>query len=89
VPHLVTTQALSGEGIDALWTAILAHDAYLRDSGALAGKRRAAFEHRVRGLVLGALERRVEARVHALPGDRDPYAAAHAVLDAFATVTGR
>jgi LAO/AO transport system kinase len=83
VPHLVSTQALEGVGIDDVWAAILAHDAYLRDSGELAGKRRAAFEHRVRGLVLGTLERRVEARVSALAGDRDPYAAAHVVLDGF------
>jgi LAO/AO transport system kinase len=85
VPHLVATQALEGIGIDELWTAILAHDAYLRDSGELAAKRRAAFEHRVRGLVLGALERRVDARVSGLGGERDPYAAAHDVLDGFGT----
>jgi LAO/AO transport system kinase len=83
VPHLVATQALEGAGIDELWTAILAHDAYLRASGELAAKRRAAFDHRVRGLVLGALEARVDARVAALPGDRDPYAAAHDVLAHF------
>jgi len=83
VPRLVSTQALAGLGIDELWDAVLAHDAYLRDSGELAAKRRAAFEHRVRGLVLGALERRVELRVSALPGERDPYAAAHDVLAGF------
>jgi hypothetical protein len=55
----------------------------LRASGELAAKRRAAFDHRVRGLVLGALEARVDARVAALPGDRDPYAAAHEVLAHF------
>jgi LAO/AO transport system kinase len=83
VPRLVSTQALAGLGIDDVWDAVLAHDAYLRDSGELAAKRRAAFEHRVRGLVLGALERRVERRVSALPGERDPYAAAHDVLAEF------
>jgi len=83
VPQLVSTQALEGRGIDELWDAILAHDAYLRTSGELAAKRRAAFEHRVRGLVLGVLERRVEARVRAVPDERDPYAAAHDVLAAF------
>ncbi len=83
VPQLVSTQALEGRGIDELWDAILAHDAYLRTSGELAAKRRAAFEHRVRGLVLGVLERRVEARVSAVPDERDPYAAAHQVLGAF------
>jgi LAO/AO transport system kinase len=88
VPQLVSTQALEGHGIDELWSAILAHDAYLRDSGELAAKRRAAFEHRVRGLVLGALERRVEVRVRALPGEHDPYAAAHEVLGGFGTALG-
>jgi LAO/AO transport system kinase len=83
VPRLVATQALAAEGIDDLWTAILAHDAYLRESGELAAKRRAAFEYRVRGLVLGALERRVDATVNALAGERDPYAAARDVLAAF------
>ncbi len=86
VPWLVATQALEGAGIAELWEAILAHDRYLRDSGELAAKRRAAFEHRVRGLVLGVLERRVEARVAAVPGERDPYAAAHAVLAGFGTM---
>jgi LAO/AO transport system kinase len=88
VPRLVSTQALEGVGIDELWAAILAHDAYLRDSGELAAKRRAAFEHRVRGLVLGALERRVDARVRAVTDERDPYAAAHAVLAGFGAAAG-
>jgi LAO/AO transport system kinase len=83
VPRLVSTQALEAQGIDDLWAAILDHDAYLRESGELVEKRRAAFEYRVRGLVLGALERRVDATVAALAGDRDPYAAAHEVLAAF------
>jgi LAO/AO transport system kinase len=88
VPQLVATQALEGGGIDALWAAILDHDGYLRASGELAAKRRAAFEHRVRGLVLGVLERRVEASVVALPGERDPYAAAHEVLAGFGSSIG-
>ena len=82
VPRLVATQALDGTGIDALWDAIVAHDDHLRASGERAVKRRAAYEHRVRGLVLGALERRVEAHVHALSGEHDPYGAAREVLAA-------
>ncbi len=85
VPRLVATQALEAQGIDVLWGAILAHDAYLRESGDLAAKRRAAFEHRVRGLVLGSLEVRVDATVAGLTGERDPYAAAHDVLADFGT----
>lgn len=80
VPPLVATRALTGEGIEELWDAVLAHDAHLRASGELATKRRGAFEHRVRALVLGALERRVDAAVGALRDDRDPYEAAHEVL---------
>jgi LAO/AO transport system kinase len=83
MPPLVATQALDGGGIDTLWDAILAHDGYLRASGTLAAKRRKAFEHRVRGLVLGALERRVGAAVAALTRDDDPYAAAHDVVARF------
>ena len=83
VPRLVATQALEAQGIDTLWDAILAHDAHLRASGELAAKRRATFEHRVRGLVLGALEGRVDAAVRRSSGADDPYAAAHGVLTAF------
>jgi LAO/AO transport system kinase len=83
IPELVATQAIEGQGIEALWTAIVAHDAYLRTSGEIAQKRRGAFEHRVRALALGALERRVDAVVAAVPDGRDPYAAAHDVLARF------
>jgi len=79
-PPLVTTQAVTGEGVPALWDAIAAHDAYLRATGALAKKRRSAFEHRVRALALGELRARVEAVAASVP-DGDPYAAAHAVLE--------
>src|ERR1700684_1756802 len=60
VPALVSTQAVGGTGIDKLWNAILKHDAWLRESGAIRAKRRAAFAHRVRQLAVGTLERRVE-----------------------------
>jgi LAO/AO transport system kinase len=83
LPALVATQAIAGSGIDTLWEAILRHDAWLRESGTLAEKRRAAFAHRVRQLALGTLEGQVEAYVAALPGDLDPYAAAEAVLRRF------
>jgi LAO/AO transport system kinase len=82
VPPLVATQAVAGTGIAELWDAVVAHDAYLRSSGELATRRRGAFEHRVRALVLGALERRVDALVAELHDDRDPYQAAHEVLAA-------
>ena len=83
VPQLVATQAIAAQGIEALWDAIVEHDAYLRTSGEIAHKRRGAYEHRVRALALGALERRVEAVVAGIPDGRDPYAAAHDVLARF------
>jgi len=83
VPQLVSTQATSGDGIVALWDAIVEHNAYLRTSGEIAHKRRAAYEHRVRALALGALERRVESVVANIPDGRDPYAAAGEVLERF------
>ncbi|HEY0798535.1 MAG TPA: methylmalonyl Co-A mutase-associated GTPase MeaB [Candidatus Baltobacteraceae bacterium] len=80
-PPLVLTQAHSGTGIDEVWEAILAHDAYLRASGEGARRRAAAFAHRVRMLVLGAVEERVEREIanvvaHDASAGSDPYAAA-------------
>jgi LAO/AO transport system kinase len=83
VPALVATQALSGAGIDTLWNAILAHDAWLRESGGLRAKRRDAFAHRVRQLVLGTLESRVEDAIAGLDDSLDPYAAAQSVVETF------
>jgi LAO/AO transport system kinase len=80
VPRLLATQAIEGLGIDELWAAVLEHDAYLRASGTIAQRRRRAFEHRVRGLVLGALDRRLDDALGGLPEGRDPYAAAREVL---------
>jgi LAO/AO transport system kinase len=81
IPELVMTQALSGEGIDELWSAIERHVAYLNETGEIAQRRRDAFTHRVRQLALGRLERRLD---HALltqtPADIDPYEAADRLL---------
>ena len=81
VPELVSTQAIEGKGIDKLWDAIVRHDAWLRKSGAIRAKRRAAFAHRVRQLALGTLERRIEDAITETPDDVDPYAAADTVLE--------
>jgi LAO/AO transport system kinase len=83
VPQLVATRARENAGIDELWAAIVAHGAYLRDSGELAAKRHGAFAHRVRALVLGDLGRRVEGRIEALFSESsagDPYRAADAIV---------
>jgi LAO/AO transport system kinase len=85
VPELVATQAREGIGVADLWGAIGRHDAFLRRSGELTLKRRQAFAHRVRALVLGDLERRVEARIATLLASaddvsRDPYSVADLLL---------
>jgi len=78
VPELVATQARENVGLDRLWEAVGRHEAYLRESGELARKRRSAFAHRVRALVLGRLEARIAARIAtvAQQSSGDPYAAA-------------
>ncbi|GAC1658211.1 MAG: methylmalonyl Co-A mutase-associated GTPase MeaB [Candidatus Elarobacter sp.] len=88
IPELVATQALEGKGIDKLWEAIVAHDAWLRESGALHSKRRSAFAHRVRQLALGTLEGRIETAIDELGDDLDPYAAAANILERFGVHDG-
>ncbi len=84
VPELVMTQALSGEGVDDLWRAIEAHRAYLDETGEIESKRREAFTHQVRQLVLGKLQERLEGELHThLSTDLDPYAAAEALLQSW------
>lgn len=85
VPEVISTQAVTGEGIEKLWVAVERHVEYLRSSGEMDEKRRHAFLHRVRQLALGSLERRLD---RVLRGERDdgadPYAAADRVVRAFA-----
>ena len=88
VPALVSTQAVEGKGVDKLWKAIVAQDAWLRETGALHAKRRAAFAHRVRQLALGTLEGRIEDVIGELGDDLDPYAAAEIVLTRFGVHDG-
>jgi LAO/AO transport system kinase len=88
VPKLVPTQAIEGKGVDALWDAIVEHDAWLRESGAIRAKRRNAFAHRVRQLALGTLEGRIEDVIAELNEDIDPYEAADAVLERFGVTGG-
>ena len=84
-PELIPTQASDGTGVAELWQAILRHDAYLRESGELAVRRRSALAHRVRALVLGRVERDVETRIDGLLEStaalaRDPYAIAEEII---------
>ncbi len=89
VPELVMTQALAGEGIDALWAAIDRHAIYLDASVEMAVRRRAAFAHQVRQLALGRLERRLDGVVRGdFAAGLDPYAAAEVVLAQFGEERG-
>ncbi len=90
VPELVTTQAREGVGTQDLWAAIERHDAYLRASGELAQKRKSAFAHRVRALVLGDLERRIDAEIALLlagaqAAGGDPYRVATVLVERIET----
>jgi len=81
VPELVVTQALAGDGIDALVEAIERHAAYLNETGEIAQRRREAFAHQVRQLALGRVEQRLDRALKAnAHDDLDPYAAADRVL---------
>ena len=81
VPELVATQALAGEGIDALWDAIERHVVYLEETGEIERRRRQAFAHQVRQLAMGRIERRLE---RALENEEqtgiDPYEATDRIL---------
>jgi LAO/AO transport system kinase len=89
VPELVSTQAMSGEGIDELWAAIESHRAYLEETGEIEQRRREAFAHQVRQLVLGRLRGRVETEIRANPQiGSDPYAAADQIVSAIAFSRG-
>lgn len=87
IPELVATRARENAGVDQLWKAILKHDAYLRESGDLTRKRREAFAHRVRALVMGDLSRRVDARIATMlarpDGQTDPYRIADEIVARF------
>jgi LAO/AO transport system kinase len=84
VPELVTTQALSGDGIDELWNAIERHIAYLNETGEITARRREAFIHQVRQLALGRLERRLDRALReGARDDVDPYEAADRILLSF------
>ena len=83
-PPLLATQASQGEGVGAVWAAVAAHRAYLRESGELERRRSAAFAHRVRMLVLGALQSRVDREIveelsKKRAAQEDPYAVAASI----------
>ena len=86
IPELVMTQALAGEGIDNLWSAIERHVAYLNESGEIEEKRRRTFLHQVRQLALGRLEKHVDYELQREHFDgTDPYEAADRLIQGLGT----
>jgi LAO/AO transport system kinase len=61
-PPIVQTVGTSGEGIDALWKAVLDHRGYLESTGELKRRRRARLVHELRGIVHEQLLHAADAR---------------------------
>lgn len=84
VPELISTQALSGDGVEELWKAIERHHAWLHATGAIAHKRAQAFAHQVKQLAMGQLQHKLDRELRSgVAAGIDPYAAADRVLAAF------
>ncbi len=80
VPEVVATQALEGDGIDALWEAIERHALFLNESGEIERRRRERFAHQVRAIAAGRIRALVERAIATGSDDGDPYAAAARAL---------
>jgi LAO/AO transport system kinase len=89
-PPIVRTVATTGEGVDALFAAVVAHRDHLLASGEAELRRRRRLREEVRGLVAARLQERAEALCHGREFEsvvddvaarrRDPYSAADALL---------
>ncbi|MEA3078021.1 MAG: GTPase [Actinomycetota bacterium] len=89
-PAIISTVASSGEGVADLWSAIVAHRAYLESSGELVRRRGRRIDDELREIVVRRLEQRADglssgsdfARLHddVLSRRLDPYAAADEIL---------
>jgi LAO/AO transport system kinase len=64
-PPVVTTTAVTGEGIDELWEAVVAHRAHLEEADALAPGRRERLLREVEGLAAEQLRDRIRATLDA------------------------
>jgi LAO/AO transport system kinase len=80
IPELVMTQAIAGEGVDELWSAIEKHAAYLNESGEIARRRRDSFAHQVRQIATGRVSGLLERAIAADGTESDPYSAAQQAL---------
>jgi LAO/AO transport system kinase len=89
-PPVVRAVASTGEGIDAVWDAVLAHRAFLERTGTLATRRFARLRDEVRGIALARLAAEVDSRCRSPEfeavmarvdaRDVDPYVAATLIL---------
>lgn len=89
-PPVLRTVATTGEGVDELWDAVLAHRAHLEDTGRLAGRREARLRDELRGIVLARLEVEADAvcrgpvfddaLASVVRRERDPYSAVQDLL---------
>jgi LAO/AO transport system kinase len=89
-PPVLCTTATTGEGIDALWDAIVAHRAHLEANGAQVARRRERLRAEVRTIVAEQVLGRAAAATtgpdfdalldEVVAGTRDPYDAADSVL---------
>ncbi|MFQ5948074.1 MAG: methylmalonyl Co-A mutase-associated GTPase MeaB [Acidimicrobiia bacterium] len=90
-PPIVTTVAVSGEGIDQAWDAVLTHRRYLEESGTLGERRRRRLTKELEAALMDALRRRARdaaggerfAEITADVADRklDPWSGAELLLD--------
>ncbi len=95
-PPILTTVATTGEGVDEVWQAILAHRAFLTEAGDLASRRRSRLEMELRRAVVTELRRRAErsagedgfVRLSTAVAERrlDPWSAARQLVEG--TVSG-
>jgi LAO/AO transport system kinase len=90
-PPIVETTATTGEGVDSLYDAIVAHRVHLEATGEAVTRRRSRLREELRGLVAARMQARADA---VCTGERfeaavdavatraeDPYAAADALLE--------
>jgi LAO/AO transport system kinase len=89
IPELVMTQAISGDGVDELWSAIERHAAYLNESGEIARRRRDAFAHQVRQIAAGRVSDLLERAIAADGAGTDPYTAAQRALESIGVELNR
>jgi LAO/AO transport system kinase len=88
-PAIVPTVAVHGDGIDELWSAILAHRAHQEEAGQLEVRRRKRIEREIRDIVAERLVRRLDTEAAPLLEQLaeevhmkklDPYAAADRLM---------